>query len=218
MKIKVYIIPLVIFSLLLVGAKPIINSNSPSFFDLNEQAIIENGDFIENGVKMNYSSKLDIETEYERLIKELASKYNIEVKDINLSSNKITYNDKNKSIKIVLWNEENETKVEMIYTNNNNSKSSILLKKEMEELQDNNCTKQKYCSFVKGKIIKESYEKIEEVLKNSVKKDTLEVLDIHNGYTATAMLKDGQRINIGYMKYDLGRQIIIGTPVIFTTY
>jgi len=215
MKIKIYIIPLVIFSLLLIGAQPLKNFNSPSFFDLNEQAIIENGDFIENGVKMNYSSKVDIEIEYERLLEEF-KKSNI--KEIQLSANKITYKDSYKAISIVLWREENKTMVEIIYINNESLKSSLELKKELEKLQNNNSAEEKYCAFVKGKIEEESYVKIEKVLMNSIKENTLEVLDIHNGYTATANFKDNQRVNIGYMKYDSGGQIIIGTPVIFVTY
>lgn len=215
MKIKFYIISLVIFSLLLVGARQSNSSNSPSFFDLNEQAIMESGGFIENGVKMNYSSKADIELEYERLLKEFRNR---NIKEFQISNNKIMYKDSDKSINVVLWEEADKIKVEIIYTNNDSSKTSLLLKKELEEIQNNNCTEEKYYTFVKGKIEEESYDKINKVLKNSIKEDTLKVIDIYNGYTATATLKDNQRINIGDMKYNSGRQIIIGTPVIFTTY
>ena len=215
MKIKFYIISLVIFSLLLVGATQSDSSNSPSFFDLNEQAIIENGRFIENGVKMNYSSKENIEIEYERLLREISKK---NIKDFQFSNNKIMYKDSDKSINIVLWEEENNIKVEITYINNDSSKTSLSLKKELEEIQNNNSTEERYYAFVKGKIEEYSYDKINKVLMNSIKEDTLKVIDIYNGYTATATFKDNQRINIGYMKYDSGRQIIIGTPVIFTTY
>ena len=215
MKIKFYIISLVIFSLLLVGATQSDSSNSPSFFDLNEQAIIENGGFIENGVKVNYSSKENIEIEYERLLREISKK---NIKDFQFSNNKIMYKGPDKSINIVLWEEENNIKVEITYINNDSSKTSLSLKKELEEIQNNNSTEERYYAFVKGKIEEYSYDKINKVLMNSIKEDTLKVIDIYNGYTATATFKDNQRINIGYMKYDSGRQIIIGTPVIFTTY
>ncbi|MBB6622615.1 hypothetical protein H7E67_04150 [Clostridium gasigenes] len=215
MKKKICIVPLVIFSLLLIGARPLKNFNSPSFFDLNEQAIIENGNFIENGVKMNYCSKVDIETEYKRLLKEFKKS---ETENLQFSTNKIMYKDSSEDIKVILWKENNKTMVEIIVINKNSSKSSLSLKKELEKLQNNNSNEENYFAFIKGKIEEESYEKTKEMLMDSIKKNTLEELDIQNGYVATARFKDNQRVNIGYMKYDSGRQIIMGTPIIFVTY
>lgn len=215
MKKKIYIIPLVIFSLLLIGAKPLKGFNSPTFFDLSEQAIIENDAFIENGVKMSYCSKTNIEIEYERLLKEFQDKYS---NNLELTTNKIIYKDSNNDIEAVLWEENNETIVEIVAINNNVSRSSLLLKKDLEKLQNNNSTKEKYFTFVKGKIEVQSYEEIEKTIMNSIKKETLEVLNIHNGYSAKAEFLDDQRVNMGYMEYDSGRQIIIGTPIIFVTY
>lgn len=214
MKKKIYIISLVILYLLLIGARPLAYSNLPSFFDLNEQNIIKNGSFIENGVKMNYCSNVEMEIEYKRLLKELSNN----IKNLKTSTDKITYKDSVIDIKVLLWKEEEKTMVEIIYINNNSSRTSSLLKKDLKKLQDNNSSSVKYFSFVRGKIDEESYKGTEEVLMNSIKKDTLECLDIHNGYVATATFKDNQKVNIGYMKYDSGRQIIIGTPVIFVTY
>ncbi|MEG1287313.1 MAG: hypothetical protein RSD13_04600 [Clostridium sp.] len=215
MKKKIYIIPLVIFSLLLIGAKPLKSFNSPTFFDLSEQAIIESDAFIENGVKINYCSKTDIEIEYERLLKEFQDKC---IDNVEITNNKIIYKDSNSDITVVLWEENNETMVEIVVINNNPLMESLLLKRNLEKLLNNNSTKEKYFSYVKGKIELQSYEKIEETIMNSIKKDTLEVLNIHNGYSATAEFRDNQRVNMGYMEYDSGRQIIIGTPIIFVTY
>ena len=47
---------------------------------------------------------------------------------------------------------------------------------------------------------------------------TLEVLNIHNGSVGKAELYDGNKINMGFTKYDTGEYLIIGTPVIFVTY
>lgn len=215
MKRKIYIIPIVIFFLLLIGANPLDNSDSPSFFDFNEQAIIENGCFLENGVKMNYCSNLDIEMEYDRLLNEFKENYN---GNLEVDTNKIMYKDSKSDIKVVLWEENNKTMVEVILINNDSLKNSLSLKQELEKLQNNNVSEEKYFTFVKGKIEEDRYDKIDKMLMNSIKKDTLEVLDIHNGYVATATFKDNQRVNIGYMEYDSGRQVIIGTPIIFVTY
>ncbi|MEG1870859.1 MAG: hypothetical protein RR192_02545, partial [Peptostreptococcaceae bacterium] len=130
----------------------------------------------------------------------------------------IIYKDSNSDITVVLWEENNETMVEIAVINNNPLMESLLLKRNLEKLLNNNSTKEKYFSYVKGKIELQSYEKIEETIMNSIKKDTLEVLNIHNGYSATAEFRDNQRVNMGYMEYDSGRQIIIGTPIIFVTY
>ncbi|MEG1870680.1 MAG: hypothetical protein RR192_01620, partial [Peptostreptococcaceae bacterium] len=137
MKKKIYIIPLVIFSLLLIGAKPLKSFNSPTFFDLSEQAIIESDAFIENGVKINYCSKTDIEIEYERLLKEFQDKYTDNVK---ITNNKIIYKDSNSDITVVLWEENNETMVEIAVINNNPLMGSLLLKRNLEKLLNNNST------------------------------------------------------------------------------
>lgn len=215
MKRKLYVIPLVIISLLLIEALPLKSFNSPSFFDLSEQAVMENSEFIENGVKLNYCSKADIEIEYERLLKMFKEIYSGSVQS---SSNKIIYKDSSSNIEATFWEENGKTIVEIICINSNNSKSSLDLKKDLRKFQNNNSTEEKYFAFVKGKIKKNGYEKTEEILMNSIKKDTLKVLDIQNGYTATATFKDNQRVNISYMEYDSGRQVIIGTPIIFVTY
>ncbi|MGL5352383.1 MAG: hypothetical protein ACRDA5_03540 [Clostridium sp.] len=215
MKNNIYKITLVLFSLLLIGATPLSNSNSPSFFDLNEQAIINNGDFIENGVKMNYCSKADIETEYERLLKQIK---NNNIENLQLKTNEIMFKDATSSINVLLWIEDNKTMVQVIAINNDSSKRTLTLKKYLERFQNNNSTNEKYFKFIKGKIEEQGYGKVEDMLMNSIKKGTLEGLDIQNGYVETAMFKDNQRVNIGYMKYDSGRQIIIGTPIIFVTY
>ncbi|MGL5084597.1 MAG: hypothetical protein ACRC68_02560 [Clostridium sp.] len=212
---NIYKITLVLFSLLLIGATPLSNFNSPSFFDLNEQAIINNGDFIENGVRMNYCSKADIEKEYERLLKEIKDN---DIENLQVKTNEIMFKDSNINISVLLWIEENKTMVQVIAINNDSSKNSITLKKYLERFQNNNSTEEKYFEFIKGKISEQGYRKTEDMLMRSIKKGTLEGLDIHNGYVQKAILKDNQRVNIGYMEYDSGRQIIIGTPIIFVTY
>lgn len=215
MKNNIYKITLVLFSLLLIGATPLSNSNLPSFFDLNEQAIIQNGDFIENGVKMNYCSKTDIETEYKRLLEKIKSN---NFKDLQIKTNEIMYKDSSMSVNVLLWIEDNKTMVQFIAINNDSSMSSLSLKKYLDRFQNNNSTEEKYFKFIKGKIDEQGYGKTEDMLMNSIRKNTLEGLDIHNGYVQTAVFKDNQRVNIGYMKYDSGRQVIIGTPIIFVTY
>ena len=44
------------------------------------------------------------------------------------------------------------------------------------------------------------------------------MINIENGKVGRAFLKDNTRVNLGYVKYNTGEYIIIGTPVIFVTY
>jgi len=92
------------------------------------------------------------------------------------------------------------------------------LRNELKQIQNIAAENIKYFNFIKVKIIEEQKQHILETIENNVKKDTLEVIDIHNGSVAKGELKDGNRINIGYIKYDTGEYLIIGTPVIFVTY
>lgn len=43
-------------------------------------------------------------------------------------------------------------------------------------------------------------------------------MKISNGYSGTGYLNDGEKINFALVDYDTGSHIIIGTPIIFTTY
>jgi hypothetical protein len=46
----------------------------------------------------------------------------------------------------------------------------------------------------------------------------INILKINNGYTGTGYLSNGEKINFALVKYNTGSYIIIGTPIIFTTY
>ena len=46
----------------------------------------------------------------------------------------------------------------------------------------------------------------------------INALDIHNGYVGTAKLQDGERVNFAVSNYDKGTYLVIGTPIIFSTY
>ena len=73
----------------------------------------------------------------------------------------------------------------------------------------------KYFDFIKLKIIEEEKDETKEIIKIIVDKEFLEV---ENGIIGKGILKDNTKINIGYMQYDTGEYLIIGTPVIFITY
>ena len=55
---------------------------------------------------------------------------------------------------------------------------------------------------------------------NDIEKLELEenLIQVHNGYVGKSTLKSGERISYAIMKYNTGLYVIIGTPIIFTTY
>ncbi|QBJ76221.1 hypothetical protein CCH01_23030 [Clostridium chauvoei JF4335] len=212
---KLKLIPFIIFSLLFIGAVPLAQSEEYSSFNKLEDKVIKECDFIQNGVKMEYCSKESLEYEYARLAETL--KKNIK-SNLQLEQNKIIYKDLEREISVNIWSEGSKTKVEVIYLNNLNTKNSFDLNKELAKLQNKKSMQVRYFSFIKGKIKSSDRNYVQEILNNEVKEGTLESLDIHNGYVAKAKLKDNQKINLSYVRYNTGEYIVVGTPMIFITY
>ena len=106
--------------------------------------------------------------------------------------------------------------VEIKIINYDNEKSLSNLMKELTELQTNNAKEIKYFQYFKGKI--DNKERIIDEVSKIPKLKKVKTLDIHNGYVGTACLNDGQRVNFVTSSYNSGTYIIIGTPIIFSTY
>ncbi|GAB6169230.1 hypothetical protein JCM1393_16900 [Clostridium carnis] len=215
MKKKIYLLPVIIFSLLIIGATPYTLRKSQGNFNNIENTIIEKGDFTQNGVRVEYCLNSSIEDEHARILEKLKQYFG---NNLHLNYNEISYKNSEREINTNIWMEENKVKVQISYFNNVSSKSSEQMKNELVKIQNNKGTKVKYFNFIKGKITNDSRAYIQDVLKSNIKQDTLKTLNIHNGYVAKAQLNDNQRVNIGYMRYDTGEYLIIGTPMIFITY
>lgn len=210
---KIVIILTIIFSLLLIGAT--YEDSSIKNFTSFEELVVENLEFVQNGVKVRYEVKESEIIEYRRLEKQLEENYSsITYKD----GNRIKVENEAKSIEAIIWYEGGNTTVEISLINNQSSYSINGLKQEITKLLNNKVENVIYFTFVKGKIdnIEESNIKnsIDEIITNN----KLEVLDISNGFAATGYLKSNERINLGYVGYDTGQYLIIGTPTIFVTY
>ena len=209
------IISIVAFFLLIIDTVPVKSELIPDDFYFLETELINAGDFIENGVRVEYSSKNSLENEL-LVIKENLS--NLFKEDIYIDNNSIFFSDKQRDIKVLVWDSENETKVQITYINNKKEYTTEQIMKEMEEIQDFVSNNIKYFNFVKVKIIEEQKKNFLEILKRSLKERTIEELDIVNGKVGKGILKDENKINFSFMSYDTGEYLILGTPVIFITY
>lgn len=205
MELKSLFIYFIVFSINLLGL-----SNSENIGIDNYQyieSIVKNETtFSENGVKIQYNIKSEIKDEIERIKAIYDKEYNIE----NATGKNHFYIKGDNDIEIKVWKEEDRVFVEGIIINCKKENSTAKLKKELQKLQNNKINSLRYFEYYKAKI--NSIDNIKDLeLKN-------ELIEVHNGYVGKSKLKDGKQISYGIMEYDTGAYIIIGTPIIFTTY
>lgn len=209
------ILPIIAFFLLIIGTVPVKSESISDNFYFLEDKLINTGDFIENGVRVEYRSKNNLENEL------LVIKDNLSTllkEDVYIDNNNIFFSDAQREIKVLAWNEGKETKVQITYINNRKECTINQIKKELEQIQYFAAENIKYFDFVKVKIIEEQKQNLLDTLKNNIKEKTLEELNIVNGIVGKGNLKDGNKINFSFMTYDTGEYLILGTPVIFITY
>jgi hypothetical protein len=215
MKKMMKVISTIVLSLIVIGAVPTKSELPSDNFDFIENQIKESSEFIQNGIKVEYSVSQPISKEISRIEKYFNLNFH---KNVQTDGNGIIYDDSTKQIKALVWSDNENTKVQIIYINNDKNANTFHLKKELNQMQNIAAKNIKYFNFIKVKIIEERKQNLLEILKNNIDKDTLEIMDIHNGSVGKANLYDGNKVNIGFVKYDTGEYLVIGTPVIFITY
>ncbi|EOR21304.1 MULTISPECIES: hypothetical protein [Clostridium] len=215
MKKMMKVISTIVLSLIVIGAVPTKSELPSDNFDFIENQIKESSEFIQNGIKVEYSVSQPISKEISRIEKYFNLNFH---KNVQTDGNSIIYDDSTKQIKALVWSDNENTKVQIIYINNDKNANTFHLKKELNQMQNIAAKNIKYFNFIKVKIIEERKQNLLEILKNNIDKDTLEIMDIHNGSVGKANLYDGNKVNIGFVKYDTGEYLVIGTPVIFITY
>ena len=209
------IIPILAFFLLIIETVPVKSELISDNFYFLEDELINTGDFIENGVRVEYNSKNNLENELLVIKKNLSDLFK---EDVYIHNNSIFFSDDQRDIKVLVWSSEEETKVQITYINNKKECTIRKMIKEMEQIQYFAAENIKYFNFVKVKIIEEKKQDILDTLKENIEEKTLEELDIVNGKIGKGKLKDENKINFSFMSYDTGEYLIIGTPVIFITY
>lgn len=205
----------IILSLLIIGAVPVKSKDNLKSFQNIEANVIENTDFIQNGIKVEYITSKPIDDEGLRIYEILKEEFD---GDIEVEGNTIFLRDSVKEIKVIVWSDNENTKVQIIYMNNSKTNSTSFIRGELVKMQDISAKNIKYFDFIKVKIIQDKKQNVLEILKENIDEKTLETLDIYNGSVGKAKLYDGDKINIGVVKYTTGEYLVIGTPVIFVTY
>ena len=205
---KVFFVFLLIFSLLIIGGKEYKCESKEDSFSKIEGYVINNYDFVQNGIKLEYTVDEKLCKEYLRIKQFLV---------LSTENNNITAESENIDYSINICEYNDLIKVQVILINNDVSKSEEELKKLSQKIRNDNFINERYFSFIKGKLNTQDKNLIDDLEKNlNIKVN--EYLDINNGCVAEATFEDNQHINIGQIKYDTGSYLIIGTPIIFVTY
>ena len=212
---KVFFVFLLIFSLLIIinGKECECEAKKDLFNDV-ERYILNEYEFIENGIKLEYIVKADINYEFKRINEIFKSKNDLIVTTSELC---ISAKGKNINYNVNIYNYNGLTKVEVIAINKDKTLSQKNLELLVQEIRNSNFIDERYFSFIKGKIETEEKNIFEDV-ENKLKIKINEKLDISNGSVAKATMIDSTNINIGQITYDTGSYLIIGTPIIFVTY
>ena len=209
---KLGLIFIILFSLLIINGVEYECSESEKYSRSMEDILIENYDFVQNGVKLEYIINTSINEEKDRIIELLKkdSKSNIDIVNNNIvcSDDALTYN-----ISLI---DGDKTKVEIIIINNSEGFKSTDLRQAVEEVKSNKCIDERIYYFSKVKINEEK--NILPFILDGINEDTIEEAEISNGKVLKAEFIDGSKINLGQINYDTGKYMIIGTPIIFVTY
>lgn len=210
---KVFCIFLVIFSLLSINGKEYRCEIENYSFNIMEKYFMEECNFVQNGIKLEYTTKKSLEDEYNSILKNLIEE-NLSVKkeknSISAESENINY-----SVKFVQVNEI--VKVEVVVLNTDKTVTTIKLKKIINNVKSKETIDERYFSFIKGKITNDT-DKLFNNIKENIYEESIKVVQINNGYSIKAAMKDNEKINIGRVNYDTGSYLIMGTPIIFITY
>ena len=212
MKFKICLILIFLFSFCCNSMRTYALLNNLNLENIKEQ-INEDFVFQENGVRSVYRVNAKKKDVIENVKKVLEVNLNKEVHEDNDEINIGTSMEK---INFKFISDSNNTIVYFTIINCNKEITISNLMKELTKLQGKNIFDIRYFQYIKGKInnIDEKLDKIKSLHQIS----KIDTLDIHNGYVGMAYLKSGHRVNIALNSYDTGNYLIIGTPVIFTTY
>ncbi|EHI97461.1 hypothetical protein CDLVIII_0736 [Clostridium sp. DL-VIII] len=170
--------------------------------------------FEENGVKLQYKTKQDMQREIYRIKEYFIHNTEGDYEEINENQFEIFNHSYNINVKI--WREDKYSYVEIVLINKNSEYSTINLRDMIQKVENKESEDVQYFSYYEGKNLSDGYS-INKFLDENDLKNT-ELLGINNGYTGTGYLNGSYKINFALIRYNKVSHIIIGTPIIFTAY
>lgn len=216
MNIKVSIAIFILLSFFNLGAVSNVISEDRNSFAILERNIRNVSEFKENGVKLQYKTRENIEKEILRIKDKLNCNIHGNYREISKNQFQVLNDDFHIDIKI--WGEDKYNYVEIKLINTNAQYSTLNLKNILKEIENKKSEDEQYFLYYKGKRDQEDKkDSINKLLnENNVQKASL--LEINSGYAGTGNLSNGDKFNFALIKYDTGSNIIIGTPTIFELY
>ena len=211
---KILIIFLGIFSLLIINGGYCLAKQDVDSFSAIENAMSQEFDIVENGVKFQYFTNSSENQENERIENCIINKYGV---DVVKKGNNIKAENENVNIDISIYNIDNKTKVEIILINKDSSVKTESLLDIAKEIRSNEYTGTRIFQFVKYRT-EYSAESIPKSIIENSKQDTIRSLEINNGKVSNIVMNDDKSINVAQVNYNSGSYLIIGTPTIFITY
>ena len=160
---KVFFVFLLIFSLLIIGGKEYKCESKEDSFSKIEGYVINNYDFVQNGIKLEYTVDEKLCKEYLR-IKQFFEENNFLV--LSTENNNITAESENIDYSINICEYNDLIKVQVILINNDVSKSEEELKKLSQKIRNDNFINERYFSFIKGKLNTQDKNLIDDLEKN----------------------------------------------------
>lgn len=164
-------------------------------------------EFVENSIKLEYYVDQYVNND---VLNNIKDRYNITYE----TSSCLEFNEGQVYGRCNIYNMNNIYKISIELTNKSIDYKLSELKKEINKLEVDNAYNNKYYVYQKEKIKNEK--KVREIInKRIINKKTLK---IHNGYVGKGKLIDGENVQYAVVNYNSGGYIIIGTPMIYTTY
>ena len=216
MNIKISIVIFILLSFLNIGAISNEVSNTKNSFSILETNITNISEFQENGAKLQYKTRDNIEKESARIKEYLTNNINGNYREINKNQFEIFNNNFYTNIK--MWCEDKYTYVEITLINKNAKYTTADLKSILQKLENKKSENKQYFFYYEGKEKESDNNYSIDKLANENNIQKINLLKINNGYTGTGYLSNGDKINFALIKYNTGSHIIIGTPIIFATY
>lgn len=216
MNAKMSVVIFILLSFFNIGAITNEVVNNKNSFDYLEKDVRSISEFVENGAKLQYQTKDNIEVENHRIISCLAKEVNGNYEETQKGQFEIV--NKDFDINIKSWCEDKYTYVEITMLNKNSQYTTKDLKDILERLENKESKNVQYFLYYEGNGVSlDNNESIKKFIDGNYIKN-VQLLNINNGCTGTGYLYDGSKVNFALSKYNTGSHIIIGTPIVFATY